>query len=185
MSRSAPLFRAQRARSVRASAAHKHPRLVDLANAEVSARLRSAPRVTKARRFYPIRISATHRCAGVGRAGTSTEIPSGSTRNSGGDPGKGAGGPSSTKQTICRVCDGWFAPSETTKVIPIRFFVISIPILPSCRIALGLDASSPTVSRYHRMDRSRSDTNTTTFGVVGAAVVHGPNSASARRVSVQ
>ena len=41
------------------------------------------------------------------------------------------------------------------------------------------------MSRYQRTDRSISDTNTITFGVVGAAVVHGPSSASACRAKKQ
>src|SRR5260370_39569399 len=50
----------------------------------------------------------------------------------------------------------------------------------------GSDGSArPTLSRYQRTDRSISDTNTITFGVVGAAVVHGSSSASACRAKKQ
>src|SRR6202022_638186 len=50
----------------------------------------------------------------------------------------------------------------------------------------GSDASPrPTLSRYQRTDRSISDTNTITFGVVGIAVMHGRSSASACRTKKQ
>jgi hypothetical protein len=49
---------------------------------------------------------------GLGSAGISMEVPSGSIRKSGGEPGKGAGGPSSTKHAICKSREGRLAPSE-------------------------------------------------------------------------
>src|ERR1700682_4578972 len=110
------------------------------------------------------------------------DVPSGSIRKSGGEPGKGAGGPSSTKHAICKSREGRLAPSEETNVTPARSRVITgiAPPWPSPNSDLGVSAR-PAFSRYQRTDLSISDTNTMTFGVVGAAIVHGPSSASARR----
>lgn len=119
---------------------------------------------------------------GLRSAGISMEVPSGSIRKSGGEPGKGAGGPSSTKHAICKSREGRLPPSEETNVTPARSRV-STEIAPpwlSPNSDLGASAN-PAFSRYQRTDLSISDTNTMTLGVVGAAIVHGPSSASARR----
>src|ERR1700730_934194 len=121
-----------------------------------------------------------HCCTGPGKAGSSIEVPSGSTRKSGGEPDGGAGGPSSTKHTICTSREKCLVPPEETNVTPARFRLTTMTWL-SCRSSIsGSDASArPTLSRYQRTARLISDTNTITFAVVGAAVVHGPSSASA------
>ncbi len=122
---------------------------------------------------------------GLGSAGISMEVPSGSIRKSGGEPGKGAGGPSSTKHAICKSREGRLAPSEETNVTPARSRVITEIAPPRLSPNSDLGASAnPAFSRYQRTDLSISDTNTMTLGVVGAAIVHGPSSASARRVKV-
>ena len=119
---------------------------------------------------------------GLGTAGISMEVPSGSIRKSGGEPGKGAGGPSSTKHAICKSREGRLAPSEETNVTPARSRVITEIAPPRLSPNSDLGASAnPAFSRYQRTDLSISDTNTMTLGVVGAAIVHGPSSASARR----
>jgi|SRR5882757_33918 hypothetical protein len=111
--------------------------------------------------------------------GSSTEVPSGSTRKIGFEPADGAGGPSSEKHTIWGSPRRGAARAEETRVTPTPFLVITIARVPSRRSAM-IDSetlASPALSSYQRTDLSMSDTNTTTFGVVGAAVVHGPNSA--------
>ena len=111
------------------------------------------------------------------------EVPSGSIRKSGGEPGKGAGGPSSTKHAICKSREGRLAPSEETNVTPARSRV-STEIAPSPWLSPNSDlgaSANPALSQYQRTDLAISDTNTMTLGVVGAAIVHGPSSASARR----
>ena len=119
---------------------------------------------------------------GLGSAGISMEVPSGSIRKSGGEPSKGAGGPSSTKHAICKSREGRLAPLEETNVTPARSRVITeiAPPWLSPNSDLGASAN-PAFSRYQRTNLSISDTNTMTLGVVGAAIVHGPSSASARR----
>jgi hypothetical protein len=62
---------------------------------------------------------------GLGSAGISMDVPSGSIRKSGGEPGKGAGGPSSTKHAICKSREGRLAPSEEINVTPARSRVIT------------------------------------------------------------
>jgi hypothetical protein len=57
--------------------------------------------------------------------------------------------------------------------------VVTLPWL-SPKSDLGASTRAA-FSRYQRTDLSMSDTNTMTFGVVGAAIVHGPSSASTRR----
>jgi hypothetical protein len=121
-----------------------------------------------------------HRLGELEKAGNSTEVPSGSTRKSGEDPSDGAGGPSRTKHTICGSRGKSVGRPDETKVTPTPFRVILTVRLSARSTAFRLDASRPTFSRYHRIDRLRSDTNMTTSGVVGAAVVHGPSSAIAR-----
>jgi hypothetical protein len=124
-----------------------------------------------------------HRPGGLDKAGNSTEVPSGSTRKSGEDPDDGAGGPSRTKHTICGSRGKSVGRPDETKVTPTPFRVILTVRLSARSTVFRLDASRPTFSRYHRIDRLRSDTNMTTSGVVGAAVVHGASSAIARLVA--
>jgi hypothetical protein len=110
------------------------------------------------------------------------DVPSGSIRKSGGEPGEGAGGPSSTKHAICKSREGRLAPSEEINVTPARSRVITEIAPPWLSLNSDLGASAnPAFSRYQRTDLSISDTNRMTLGVVGAAIVHGPSSASARR----
>src|ERR1700675_1051368 len=110
------------------------------------------------------------------------DVPSGSIRKSGGEPGKGAGGPSSTKHAICKSREGRLAPSEEINVTPARSRVITeiAPPWLSPNSDLGASAN-PAFSRYQRTDLAISDTNTMTLGVVGARIVHGPRPPPARR----
>ena len=101
---------------------------------------------------------------GLGSAGISMEVPSGSIRKSGGEPGKGAGGPSSTKHAICKSREGRLAPSEETNITPARSRVITeiAPPWLSPNSDLGASAN-PALSRYQRTDLSISDTNTRSY----------------------
>jgi hypothetical protein len=70
---------------------------------------------------------------------------------------------------------------DETNVTPIPFLLITIVRLPSRRSTIGDPTIfKPALSRYQSADRSISETNKTTSGLVGAAVVQGPRSALAR-----
>ena len=113
---------------------------------------------------------------GIGSAGISMEVPSGSIRKSGGEPGKGAGGPSSTKHAICISREGRLAPSEETNVTPARSLVITEIAPPWLSPNSDLGASeNPAFSRYQRTDFSISDTNTMTLGASERQSCMGPD----------
>jgi hypothetical protein len=59
-------------------------------------------------------------------AGSSIEVPSGSTRKSGGEPGDGAGGPSSKKHIIYTSREKPLAPPKEINVTPAWFRVITM-----------------------------------------------------------
>src|SRR5258708_4237062 len=67
-----------------------------------------------------------HCCTGPGKAGSSIEVPSGSTMKSGGEPDGGAGGPSSTKHTICTSREKRLVLPEETNATPARFRAITV-----------------------------------------------------------
>jgi len=58
--------------------------------------------------------------------GSSIDVPSGSTRKSGGEPDDGAGGPSSKKHTICTSREKRLVLPKETNVTPARFRVITL-----------------------------------------------------------
>ena len=120
----------------------------------------------------------------VFRGGSSTDVPSGSARNTGFEPGEGAGGSSRTKHTAWGSRADIAIPGNGSKVTPVQLRAVRVIESPMRGPPSSSATSSPTFSRYQRTDRRILDVNVITVGVVGAAVVQGPNSPVAHRISM-